>query len=78
MKSNEDIIAHLRDKHFDRCIFNIVQHQTFVIKTKTKRYCFTDIEGKMSNHNFRLIKPKIHGSQKIKKRKQTKDPLKVM
>ena len=33
-KNNKEIIiiAHLRDKHSECCIFNIVQHQTFVNK----------------------------------------------
>ena len=44
-RNNKEIIAHLRDKHFECCIFNIVEHhQTFVKKTDTKRFCFTDME----------------------------------
>ena len=32
-RNNKEIIAHLRDKHSECCIFNIVQHhQTFVNK----------------------------------------------
>ena len=31
--NNKEVIAHLHDKHFECCIFNIVQHhQTFVNK----------------------------------------------
>ena len=44
-KNNKEIIAHLRDKHFECCIFNIVQrHQTFVNKDRNKEVFFTDIE----------------------------------
>ena len=42
-RNYKEIIAHLRDKHFECFIFNIVQHhQTFVNK-ETKRVCVTDI-----------------------------------
>ena len=46
IENNKEIIAHLRDKYFEWCIFKIFQHhQTFVNKsTETKRFCFTDIE----------------------------------
>ena len=38
-RNYKEISAHLRDKHFECCIFNIVQHhQTFVNKDCLARY----------------------------------------